>query len=159
MLAAKIAKKFNITVMINYTQTKICEISDPDFQSMIAELCRCVFLGQDQFVNQPLSFLLMAIVREKRAMTRQHLPTDGILTMRVDKLSPGSVVYDVCQEMVNQKGAHIESFDGKTVLSLIKHCYKAFCPSIPRLKKQTRRESEYQFKMDLIKRRRKNGDL
>jgi hypothetical protein len=145
--------------MTNYTQIKICEIPDPDFQSLITELCHCVVLRRDQFVNQPLSFLLMAIVRERRAMTRQHLPTDGILTVKVDKLSPDSVVYDICREMVNRKGAHIESFDGKTVLSLIKHCYKTFCPSIPRPRKQTRRESDYRFKTELIKRRRRNGDL
>jgi hypothetical protein len=103
--------------MTNYTQIKICEIPDPDFQSMVAELCRCVFLGKDQFVNQPLHFLLMAIIREKRAITRQHLPTDGILTKKVDKLLTDSVVYCVCRELENMKGAHIESFDGKTVLS------------------------------------------
>ena len=145
--------------MTNYAQIKICEIPDPDFQSMITELCRCVVLGQDQFVNKPLSFLLMAIVREKRAMTRQHLLTDGILTMKVDKLSPDSVVYDVCREMVNRKGTHIESFDGKTVLSLIKHCYKAFCPPFARPIKPPRKEENYQLMTKVIKQRRRNGDL
>ncbi|HXR04016.1 MAG TPA: hypothetical protein VN836_04835 [Verrucomicrobiae bacterium] len=145
--------------MTNYTQIKICEIPDPDFQSLITELCHCVVLGRDQFVNQPLSFLLMAIVRERRVMTRQHLPTDGILTVKVDKLLPDSVVYDVCQEMVNRKGAHIESFDGKTVLSLIKHCYKAFCPPFARPKKPTRKEEDYQLVTKVINQRRRNGDL
>jgi hypothetical protein len=145
--------------MTNYAQINICEIPDPDFQSMVAELCHCVVLGKDQFVNQPLSYLLMAIVREKRAMTRQHLPTDGILTIKVDKLSTDSVVYCICRELVNQKGTHIESFDGKTVLSLIKHCYKSFCPPLARPKKPIRWDRNYQLTTKVIKQRRKNGDL
>ena len=145
--------------MTNYAQIKICEIRDSDFQSMVAELCQCVFLGKDQFVDQTLAFLLMAIVREKRSISRQHLATDGILTMRVDKLSTDSVVYCICRELANSKGAHIESFDGKTVLSLIKHCYKSFCPPLARPKTLTRRERNWQLSTEVINLRRKNGDL
>jgi hypothetical protein len=145
--------------MTNYTQTKVCEIPDSDFQSMVAELCHCVNLGKDQFDNQPLSYLLMAIGREERALTMQHLPTSGILTRKVDKLSPDSVVYHVCSELVNLKGTNIVAFDGKTVLSLIKHCHKAHCPRPIRSKALTRRKSSYLFKTELIERRRKNGDL
>ena len=145
--------------MTNYVQTNICEIPDSGFQSMIDELCGCVVLGKDQFVKQPLSYLFMAIIKENRAMTRQHLLMDGILTTKVDKLSPDSVVYHVCREMVNRKGTSIEVFDGKTVLTLVKHCYKAFCPAMPRTKKETRRQSDYRFKTELIERRRRNGDL
>jgi hypothetical protein len=145
--------------MANYTQTKICAIEDSDFQSMIAELCHCVVLGKDQFVNETLFYLFMAIVRQKRTITKQHLPTDGILTRKVDKLPTDSVIYEVCREMVNQKRTHIESFDGKTVLTLIKQCYKAFCPPLSRSKKPTRREIAYQFQTELIKRRRKAGSL
>jgi hypothetical protein len=143
----------------NYTQIKICDIPDKDFQLMVAELCHCVVLGKDQFVNQPLSYLLMAIIREKRQMTKLHLPIDGILTTKVDKLSTDSVVYCVCREMANQKRTNIESFDGKTILTLIKQCYKAFSPPPPRSKKPTRRERDYLFKTELIKRRRRNGNL
>ena len=145
--------------MTNYTQTNICEVSDSGFQSMVAELCHCVNLGKDQFDNQPLSFLLMAIGKENRALTKQHLPISGVMTRKVDKLSTDSVVYHVCLELVNLKRTHIESFDGKAVLSLIKHCHKVFCPRPTRPKKLTRRESNYQWKTELIERRRKNGDL
>lgn len=145
--------------MTNYTEVKIREIDNPDFQSMIDELCHCVVLGKDQFVNQPLPYLFMAIIRERRAMTRQHLPTNGILTRKVDKLSSDSVVYDVCRELVNRKRTHIESFDGKTVLSLIKQCHKAFCPPPPRLRRLTQRERDYRCMTRLILQRRKNGDL
>ena len=145
--------------MTNYTQTNICDISDSGFQSMVAELCHCVNLGKDQFDNQPLSYLLMAIGKEKRALTKQHLPTSGILTRKVDELPPDSIVYQVCWELVNLKRTHIESFDRRTVLSLIKHCHKAYCPQPPRPKKLTRREMDYQSKTRLIERRRKNGDL
>jgi hypothetical protein len=145
--------------MTNFAQINICEISDPDFQSMVTELCHCVVLGKDQFVNRPLAYLLMAIVREKRAITKQHLPTDGILTMKVDKLSTDSVIYCICRELVNMKRTHIESFDGKTVLSLIKHCCKSFCPPLARPKKPTRWERNYQLTTKVIKQRRENGDL
>jgi len=145
--------------MTNYTQTKVCEIPDFDFQSMVAELCLCVNFGKDQFDKQPLSYLLMSIGREKRALTKQHLPTSGVLTMKVDKLSPDSVVYRVCSELVNLNGTIIEAFDGKTVLSLIKHCHRAHCPRPTRSKALTRRERDYRFTTELIERRRKNGDL
>ena len=126
---------------------------------MVAELCHCVNLGKDQFENQPLSYLLMAIGKEKRALTKQHLPTSGILTRKVDELPPDSIVYQVCQELVNLKRTHIESFDRRTVLTLIKHCHKAHCPQPPRPKKLTRREMDYRAMTRLIEKRRKNGDL
>jgi hypothetical protein len=56
-------------------------------------------------------------------------------------------------------GAHIEAFDGKTVLSLIKQCRKAGAPLPPRQKTLTRRENNRRFATDLIERRRSNGDL
>jgi hypothetical protein len=101
----------------------------------------------------------MAIGRENRAMTRQHLAVDGILTTKVDKLSPDSVVYGVCRELVNRAGTHIESFDGKTLLSLLKHCVKACCTQLARTKKLRRRDDEPLFGNVLVSRRRKNGDL
>src|ERR1017187_10145931 len=145
--------------MTNYTETKVREVSDPDFQAMISELCDCIRLGRDQFVDQPLSYLLMASAREGRALTRQHLATDGILTMKVDKLPYDSVVHCVCRELVNRAGTHIEAFDGKTLLSLIKRCRKACCPAPSRQKKLTRRESRRRVQVELIERRRSNGDL
>jgi len=145
--------------MTNYSQTNICEISDPEFQLMVDELCHCVDLGKDQYESQPLSFLLMTIGREKRAMTKEHLPGNGILTRKVNKLPIDSVVHCVCTELANLKRTHIESFDGKTVLSLIKNCYQVYCPLPTRPKKSTRRQNAYQFKTQLIERRRKNGDL
>ena len=122
--------------MTNYVETKICEIEDPDFQSMIAALCHCINLGADQFENRTLSFLLMAIGKEKKKLEKQYLPVDGILTSRVNRLSPDSVVYDVCRELARLNRMHIESFDGKTVLTLIKKCHKFFCPMPPRRKKR-----------------------
>ena len=143
--------------MTNYTETKVREILDSGFQSMVSELCECVQLDRDQFVDQPLSYLLMASAREGRALTRQHLAIDGILTTKVDKLPYDSVVHCVCRELANRAGTHIEAFDGKTVLSLIKCCRKACCPQPPRPKKLTRRERNRRFEADLILRRRENG--
>jgi hypothetical protein len=143
--------------MTNYTETKVCEIGDSGFQSMVSELCHCVRLDRDQFVDQPLSYLLMASAREGRRLTRQCLATDGILTTKVDKLPYDSVVHCVCRELVNRAGTLIEAFDGKTVLSLINQCRKACAPIPPRQKKLTRRESNRRFQRDLIEQRRKNG--
>lgn len=143
----------------NYSHTKISDIDDSDFQSLVSELCLCADLGRDQFLNHPLSYLLMAIGRENRALTAQHLPLPGVLTRKVGKLSPDSVVHNVCRELVDLKKTHIESFDGKTVLSLIKHCHKAHCPQAPRPKKQPRHRRAYQAQTRLIQQRRRNGDL
>ena len=146
--------------MTHYVQKmKICEITDSGFQSMVDELSLCIGLDREHFNNQPLAYMLMVIHKEKKALTRHQLPISGILTTKVDKLPPDSVVDLVCRELVNLKKTHIESFDGKTVLSLIKHCHKALCPLPPKTKRLTRRQSAYQFKADLIKRRRVNGDL
>ena len=143
--------------MTNYAETKVCEIEDPGFQAMVSELCLCFHLHRDQFVNQTLVFLLMASAREGRAMTRLHSPIDGILATKVDRLAYDSVAHCVCQELVNRAGTHIEAFDGKTVLSLIKQCRKACAPTPPRQKKLTRRENSRRFAAELIERRRQNG--
>lgn len=145
--------------MTNYVQTNICEVEDQDFQTLILELCHCTNLDIADVEDKSLAFFLMAIARENRVLTKQHLATDGILTRKVNKLASDSIVFAVCQEMVRQKNSHIENFDGKTVLSLIKHCYKSFFPKLARPKKLTRRQSNYQFQTELIKRRRSNGDL
>ena len=143
--------------MTNYIEIKVREILDSGFQSLFSELCDCIQLDGDQFVDQPLSYLLMASVREAKALTRQHLAIDGVLTTKVDKLRYDSIVHCVCRELVNRAGSHIEAFDGKTVLSLINQCRKACAPTPPRQKKLARRESNRRFQRDLIVQRRKNG--
>ena len=146
--------------MINYDNQTICKIADPEFQSMIRELCHCTNLDLADVEDNSLVFFLMAIDREKRALTRQHLPTDGILTRKVNKLADDSVVLAVCREMIRQKKtSHIENFDGKTVLSLINHCYKSFFPKPARPKKLKPHQLRHQIGTQLIKRRRRNGTL
>lgn len=145
--------------MSTYIQQNICEIEDPDFQDMIFELCHCVNLDMAEVEDQSLAFFLMCIGREKWALTQQHLPTAGILTRKVNKLATDSVVYAVCQELVKKKNSHIENFDGKTVLSLIKHCYQSFFPKPTRPKKLKPHQLGYQIGKSVIDRRRKNGDL
>jgi len=122
--------------MTNYVETRISEINDPDFQSLIHELIHCVDWNTDvdQICEQPFSYLLMVIGREKKALTLQHLPVKGILNMRVEKLQFDSVLHHVCRELARLKGTPIESFDGKTVLTLIKRCHKIYCPKPPRRK-------------------------
>ena len=116
--------------MTNYVQIKICEIEDPDFRSLIVELCQGLNWEFDEFYDSRLSDLLMSIGKEDKgkSLTRQHLPLSRVLTTRVDKLPFDSVVHQACRELARMKGSPIEAFDGKTVLTLIKSCYKVFCP-------------------------------
>lgn len=145
--------------MTNYVYKKICDVADSDFQSLILELCHCTNLNLADVEDNSLVFFLMAIARENRVLTKQHLPTAGILTRKVDKLASDSIVFAVCQEMVRQKNSHIENFDGKTVLALIKHCYKSFFPKPARPKKLKPHQLDYLVGKSVIDRRRKNGDL
>jgi hypothetical protein len=102
----------------------------------------------------------MVIGREDaKALAINRLPGPGILTTKVSKLSPNSIVYQVCWALTKLKGTHIESFDEKTVLSLVKRCHKVFCPQITRSKSTTRSERRHQFTKEMIMRRRKNGSL
>ena len=145
--------------MIKYIETNICEIRDHQFQSLITELCHCTDLPQAQFNPKPLSYLFMVVVREKKPLAKQFLPGPGILTMKVDQVDPDSVVHRVCLELVNLKKTHIESFDGKTVLALIRQCHKCVNPRPNQLKKPTRQQRDYNHKISVIKKRRKNGSL
>ena len=144
--------------MTDYLEAKICDVTDASYQSMVAALIDGVGFHPDDFTSQRLSFLLAEIGRQRKALTRAHLAVDGILTKKVDKLLPDSVVYHVCLQLAKLNGTSIEAFDGKIVLSLIKHCHKFYCPTPPRARKPTRRERSHQFTTDLIKQRRKNGD-
>ena len=112
--------------MTRYLETKICKITDKDFQSLINEICFCAGWERTQFDDHTLRFLLMATGKEARELSLQHTPFKGVLTTKVAKLKSDSVVFNVCQELVKVKHTHIEAFDGKTVLSLIKHCYVVF---------------------------------
>ena len=145
--------------MSNYIHTPIQDIGDPEFQLLVKELCLCIQLDLALFEGQPLTYMLMVIGREKKALTRDHLLLDGILTTKVAKLSPDSVVYRVCWELANVKKTHIESFDEKTVLSLIKECHKVFCPTPPRPKRTARWQRDCQFTTEQIIQRRRNGVL
>lgn len=104
--------------------------------------------------------MLMAIVKEDpKCLSEKYLPGPGILTRKVDSLSPDSIVYHVCRELVDLNKTNIESFDGKKVLSLIKQCSKVYCPKFPRKRKLTRNQSRHEFETDLIIRKRQNDPL
>ena len=53
-----------------YTETKICEIDDSDFQALVSELCLCFDLERDDFANRKLSDLLMISVIEDKEIVR-----------------------------------------------------------------------------------------
>jgi hypothetical protein len=86
--------------MINFIQVKICHVSDPEFQLMVSELCECVYLDKTEIADQPLSYLLMVIAREKKIMSLGNILVSQILEVKVGKLPLNSVVYAVCCELV-----------------------------------------------------------
>ena len=144
--------------MTNFLNTKIRDVEDAAFQSLIVELCHCVEWDAGQFDDSTLSFLLMAINRENpKALTSQRLMGKGILTMKVDKIVPGSVVHGVCEELTRLKRTGVEMFCGKTVLSLVKSCYPKAKPVAPR--RPTRNMLRHRQMTNVILQGRKNGDL
>jgi len=143
--------------MTNYIETKISMIPDRDFKILISELCKCVCLAEDQFEDKSLVNLLTAIVTERRKMDLHQIPIDQILAKKVKELVSGSVVYDVCCELLSRKGKSMDDFAGKSVFTLIKQCYEVVCPPLQRTKPLTRREINRRRQTELINRRRSNG--
>ena len=105
---------------MKYIETEIRQIADPHFQSLITELCLGLKWNRAEFDERTLSFLLIEVMRTKTALTQKHLPTAGILTTNVGKISHGSVVYNACSELALLSGAPIDAFETQKVLSLIK---------------------------------------
>ena len=150
----------DVLPMTKYLDAKICDIRDLEFQAMVTGLCHCSGLSQSEFVNDSFRFMVMAIVKEDaKCLSEKYLPVPGILTRKVDSLSPDSIVHHVCRELVEWNRSGIESFDGKKVLSLIRKCSKVCCPKLPRQKKLTRNQLRYRSQTDLILLRRRNGSL
>jgi hypothetical protein len=128
--------------MTNYLETKICDIGDPDFQTMVGELCHCVAKSRAEFNNVTLRFLLMAIGKEDpKCLSEQYLPGPGILTIKVDSLLPDTVVFHVCRELVHLNKTIIESFGGKRFFLLSKRVLKCIGAS-PR-ERESQRETSF----------------
>jgi hypothetical protein len=143
--------------MTNYVETRISEIPDVNFETMVAELCECFNWAEDEFENKTLANLFTAVVTEKKEMNLQQVLIDPILAKKVKELALDSVVYGVCCELVNRKGKSMDDFAGKSVFTLIKQCYKTVCPPLQRTKKPTRREMNRRRQTELIYRRRSSG--
>lgn len=134
---------------------KIAETTDPDFQRLIDELYHCVNWERDDTNFPTLWYLLGGIgAQNPKALAAAFLPTEGILTTKVEKLSQG-VVYDLCCELAKVHRSHIEAYDGKRVLSLLKSLF----PKPPSRRKPTRGEIRHEAATRLILQRRANGDL
>ena len=143
--------------MKTYLHAKLVDVEDPDFQSLIDELHHCVgWTRKDQPLSSAFTLLQSIGIEDPRALTAQHLPTPGVLTMKVGTLPPG-VVRDFCAELVGLARTHVETFDGKTVLSLIKACFPWPRPIRPR--QPSRNEARHQRTTNVILQRRRNGDL
>ena len=146
--------------MINYLETNICDVADPRFQLMVHELADCAGKRPNEFSVRSLRFMLMAIGREDpKVLSLPYVAVPVVLKERVNRLSPDSVVYQVCKQLADVNGINIEAFDKKNVLSLIKKCSKIFYSKPKRAKKPTRNQNRHAFNTELIERRRRNGDL
>jgi hypothetical protein len=114
---------------------KISIVEDSDFQLLVDELCQSIFLDKNDVLQHTFSFLLMAIVREKKKMDLNNVLVSRILDTKVGKLSFNSIVYSVCCELVALNNSHIEFYSGKSVFTLIKECHKFYRPKKNRIKK------------------------
>ena len=140
---------------MTYLHAKISEVESPEFQALIDELYHCVGWQRDDRQLPTVWLLLNSISRQDpKALTAAHLPTKGIATTKIDKLPPG-VIYDLCRELADLKHTHIESLDGKAVLSLL----KVSAPKPARQRKPSRGEMRHDAMTRLIEQRRRNGDL
>ena len=143
--------------MTNYVETRISEIPDGNFQTMVAELCECFNWAKDEFENKTLANLFTMVVTEKKKWDLQQILIDRILAKKVKELAPDSVVYGVCCELVSRKGKSMDHFAGKSVFTLIKQCHTIICPPLSLVKEPTRREVKHRRQTELILRRRSNG--
>jgi len=140
--------------MTAYVETKIGLIDDPDFQSLIDELCECANWAKDDFENKTLANFFTAVVIEKKEITRLKVLIDPILRKKVKDLEVDSVVYGVCCELLSRAGKSMDDYLGKSVYAVVKQCHKAVCPKPSRPRKPTRRELEHQAKTKRILSRR-----
>jgi hypothetical protein len=68
--------------MTKYIETKIVEIKDTDFQTLIAELCESVRMRDEGIKNMTLVNLFSTFVTGKKVMNLQQLPTEKILSKK-----------------------------------------------------------------------------
>ncbi len=146
--------------MTNYLETKIGDVDAPDFQAVVSDLCFCTGYSKSEFANGTLRFMLMALFREaSHRLSEKYLLVPGILTQKVSSLPNGSVVYCVCMELAALNKIHIETIDGKKVLSFVKACSKGLFPMLPRRAKLTRNQLRHASQTRLIMQRRQSGSL
>jgi len=139
---------------MTYLHAKFSEVESPEFHALIDELYHCVGIRRDDHQLKTLFLLLSAItVQDPKALSPGHLPTNGILTTKIGTL-PQGVIYDLCFQLADGH-THIESLDGKTVLSLL----KTAIPKVKRPKNPGRNQLRHEDQTRLIERRRANGDL
>jgi len=144
--------------MSNCLHAKISDVPDSAFQQLIEELYHCVGWKRNDEDYHNAFYLISAIcAHDFGSLTIEHLPGPGILTTSVGKLAPG-VVYDFCAELVRIRGSHIEAFDRKTVLTLIKSCFPRQKSARPRIVTGPR-HNHHDSMTRLILQRRANGDL
>jgi hypothetical protein len=114
--------------MIDYLETNISEISDPDYQLMVETICICVLLDPDEFQSKTLSFLFRVMIKDGRKISLDQIATRTILDKKIRELQLDSSVYKTCNSLARLNGHHIEHFSGSSVSSLLHRCHKFYKP-------------------------------
>lgn len=136
---------------------RLSTVEDASFQQLIDELYHCIGWERDDEQLVTCFYLLSAIgVQAPATLSQDRLPGEGILTEKVNSLPAGAVA-ELCRELVALKRTHIEAFDGKAVLTLIKECFP--WPERPVKRAPSSTEEHLDRLTNLILQRRANGDL
>lgn len=144
--------------MKSYVDAKISEIRDPSFQKMVDDLYCCLNLDENDFKDNPFSYLLNSIVNEGKVnrLTIANLPEGSILEEKFGKLLPDSVVSSVCEELISRRGLDAESYRNKTVCVLIRDYLRKSGLRPPCAKRSTKLLRLHENETRIINRRRVN---
>jgi hypothetical protein len=142
----------------NYLHTPIERIHDPDFQELVTELCDCARFNRAEMSKRDLSFFFMALVERDRTLSLAGVAVDPVLKSKVNQWSSDSVIHGVCSELAKRAGVS-DAFNGNSILTLIKKCYKTCCPKPSPRRKLKKYQIAYQKKTRLIQNRRENETL
>ena len=114
--------------------TPICDVFDENFQAMVRDFCIGLGLEFDEFEDHRFSFLLNHLDKQGRKFDASHFTGIGCLAQKVHTIPADTVLYEFFSELADLRGKDIDMFYGRTVLSLIKDCYKSANPPLKRKK-------------------------
>jgi hypothetical protein len=131
---------------------------DPDFKELVTELCDGAGINRAEVEKRDLSYFFMAVIERGKRFSLARVAVDRILKSKVNDWPHDSAIYGVCVELAKRAGV-CDAFDDKSVLTLIKRCYRTGCPKPAPRRKMKKYQIAYQEKTRLIQKRRENGSL